>query len=143
MLPEDERIPVRNWRKGPDLPSIVHVQGYLLEMNSLQGLSGSPVFVRPTIDMADLPVTDGTKITTRLPAANVKLLGVWQSAWSGDPDAVLMQEIGDKKVPVGIGIVVPIARLVEVLESPVAVQSRAKFVAKLDAALAAQPEVKT
>ena len=48
----------------------------------------------------------------------VYLLGLWQSAWSGHPDLILEREVGDWKVPVGIGAVVPVAQLIALLDSP-------------------------
>ncbi len=140
LLPSDERIPVRNWRKEPGAPKTIHVEGYLVEMTSLGGLSGSPVFVRPTFDFVDLPLNTGEKVTARLPQADVYVMGVWQSAWDGDPDDTLRAEVGNYKVPVRIGAVVPVQRIIEILEGPVATERRNAFIARKDAARAANPD---
>lgn len=50
MLPGDERIPVTDWT-DPDGRRRILVEGYLVKSQSLNGLSGSPVFVRPEIGL--------------------------------------------------------------------------------------------
>jgi hypothetical protein len=45
MVP-DERIPVQDWR---DRNKTFEVEGYLVETQGLEGLSGSPVFVRQSV----------------------------------------------------------------------------------------------
>src|SRR5437764_14482248 len=52
MMPSDERIPVRDWRPPHGR---IFVEGYLVETGSLEGLSGSPVFMHPTITVSALP----------------------------------------------------------------------------------------
>lgn len=140
MLPADERIPVQNWRVGKDEPATLHVEGYLLEMMSLGGLSGAPVFVRPTFDLVDMPLNDGDVGNARLAQRDPLLLGVWQGAWTGYPDKTLQQETGNFKVPVGIGTVVPIGKLVEILEMPDPVRWRAAFRERVAAAKAAKTD---
>ena len=50
MLPGDERIPVVDWT-DPKGEKRLFVDGYLIESQSLDGLSGSPVFVRPELNL--------------------------------------------------------------------------------------------
>ena len=46
------------------------------------------------------------------------LLGLWQGAWDAPPGEVFGAEHGSEtRVPVGMGIVVPTVRLIEVLNS--------------------------
>jgi hypothetical protein len=122
-LSGEERIPVRtsNGFKGHEL-----VDGYLVEAQTLKGLSGSPVFIRPSCsitvparDEKELP--DGPEKPLPLIAyrQNVKLLGLWQAAWDAPPGEVLTGEMGQNNtVPIGMGIVVPCSKIIEVLELP-------------------------
>ena len=103
-LPEDELIPVRQ----PD-GSIHKVKGYLVQTSSLDGLSGSPVFVRRT---ALLPPQDGI---APVAAGDTALLGVWVAAWNGPPDPTAKIPKGGL-VPVGFGVVVPAERVVETVD---------------------------
>lgn len=103
-LPDDELIPVRQ----PD-DSIHRVKGYLVQTNSLDGLSGAPVFVRRT---ALLPFQNEM---VPVAAGDAALLGVWIAAWPGRP----RPKVGAPKgslVPVGFGVVVPAERIVETVD---------------------------
>jgi hypothetical protein len=66
------------------------VEGHLVEISNLGGLSGSPVFVRTDDDQ-------------------LKFLGVWQGSWD--------RSTHNQRVPIGMGIVTPAYRLVELLMS--------------------------
>lgn len=128
MLPDDERIPIVDWT-DPSRERRIRVGGYLVESQSLSGLSGSPVFVRPEheIDLSQhITFPGGTPWLRKedSPAyafarAQIRLLGVWQGSWEAPPDevrAVQGRIAAGVKVPVGMGIVVPSARIVELLE---------------------------
>jgi hypothetical protein len=52
LVPHDERIPVRDWRARD---RVIQVEGYLVETQSLQGLSGASVFARPSVPMSLSP----------------------------------------------------------------------------------------
>jgi hypothetical protein len=54
----------------------------------------------------------------------VYLLGVWQGSWEGTS---AIGGVGQKRVPVGIGIVTPAEKLIEVLNSPPCVANRDEF----------------
>lgn len=149
MLPEDEKIPIVDWT-DPDEKKRMFVEGYLIESQSLNGLSGSPVFVRPElkINLTKILGPDSdNKMPTFKPVFNVGydgvyLLGLWQGAWEAPPDEILAVQAGnDVRVPVGMGIVVPYQRIIEVLEMPEAKETRGRIIAdhqapaaKLDAA---------
>jgi hypothetical protein len=115
MLPGDERTPVVDWT-DPDQKRRIFVEGYLVESQSLSGLSGSPVFVRPEVSL-DFSDTLIPEEGNRLPDVNpvitgglndVRLLGIWQGAWDAKPDEILSARTGDEvRVPVGMGVVVP------------------------------------
>ncbi len=103
---------------------------------SLKGLSGSPVFVRTEISIdlrhlmlepgvtAGIITASGKLLNNALPVITayrnaVKLLGLWQGAWEASPDEVLAAQTGeDVRVPVGIGVVVPQEKILEVLQMP-------------------------
>lgn len=118
MVPDDEPIPVCNGDKT------IHVNGYLVEAQTLHGLSGAPVFVEQTwrLKIDDDQVA---KVDTW-----TSLLGVWQAAWAAPPDDILAREMGQKTgvaVPVGMGIVVPAIRIVELLDTPDLAKMRDKL----------------
>jgi len=117
LIPGDERIPVRDW-DDPLQQRVRQVEGYLVAMSTLSGLSGSPVFVRPVVDTKAKDI-HGTQTIVRMPRHDIYLLGVWQSSWEAPPSEVLALEHGHPvRVPVGMGVVVPLARIKEVLEMP-------------------------
>jgi hypothetical protein len=54
-----------------------------------------------------------------IPLSDLMLLGIWQGSWDAPPDEVMAVEQGASvRVPVGMGIVTPIEKLVEILELP-------------------------
>jgi hypothetical protein len=99
---------------------------YLIEMQTLPGSSGSPVYIRPTIEF----MAKDTKVDIdSLAHAEGRdyLLGVWIAAWPGKPDKILAAA---KKlhqttwIPVGMGIVVPASAIKHILESYDLVEAR-------------------
>lgn len=112
-LVSDEKISC--WNK--DKKRKEEVDGYLIQSQGIHGASGSPVFVRPTV-LKEEPLPDGTKILIQMQTQNLYLFGMVQGAWFLPPDAILRNEVGANQadsVPVGISIVVPFKRLVELL----------------------------
>ena len=128
MMPEDEPIPVRD-----HFGKTIHVRGYLVEAQTLEGLSGAPVFVDQTwrVQVAEGQVA---KLDT-----NLSLLGVWLGAWNAPPDEIKGLSMDKRKslVPVGMGIVVPAPRIIELLEEPKLVKRRQYFKDKEDGKRAA------
>jgi len=123
LMPDDETIPVRNWKTD----NILRVKGYLVETQAMPGLSGSPVFVRPTVAISRLPpnfMPDPrfpmmTGMMAFAPRGDVRLLGLWQGSWDAPPDQVTAIQFGAaERVSVGIGIVVPAQRIEETLQIP-------------------------
>lgn len=124
-MPSDELVPVKNWRGSGTLLT----RAYLVEATNLSGLSGSPVLARPTINiMADRLEVEGKGDAATFargrpaglsaPSCDVMLLGVWSASWEAQTDAVLSLDKGrEARVPLGLGVVVPTSRLVELLES--------------------------
>jgi hypothetical protein len=120
MPPIGEKIPIGNEQGGID-----YVEGYLIENNAIKGASGAPVFVRPSTALTSgsqqLHVMAGT--------TDLLLLGIYQAAWFLPPDPILRKEIGanpSNVVPLGIGVVVPVNKLVDLLETKELIDLRAK-----------------
>ena len=123
---EDERIPVIDWTDANRRRTIT-VEGFLVESQSLDGLSGSPVFVRPQtvldptktlhLDRGDWRPREGKSVLW--PRVQLRLLGVWSSSWDAAPDPIRGAQRGTPgsiKVPLGMGVVVPCYKIVELLE---------------------------
>ena len=100
------------------------VDGYLVEAQTLSGLSGAPVFIRRSIRLgmhASPDAAPDTPETINLVAymEEVSLLGIWQAAWEAPAGEVVAVDRGRQMtVPVGMGVVVPAARIVDILELP-------------------------
>ena len=112
---EDEPIPIKDWR-DPDGKKILRAKAFLIQSQSLNGLSGSPSFVRPTLHHSanfEPPDPLGDVVIGR---RKVFLLGMWQGAWDAPAGEVLSAERGSVRVPVGMGVVVPIDQITEALE---------------------------
>jgi hypothetical protein len=140
MMP-DEEIPMRNRTTG----EMSKVRGYLVEAQTLEGLSGSPVLVRYT-NATGLFSERGRVMGY---TENVYLLGLWSAAWDLPAGTILAQQIGkDARVPVGMGVTTPVERIVDMLNSDPFKRVREKWRAKrdeanaasLDSALPAKPE---
>ena len=115
LLPGDERIPMKDW-ENPLGTSVRQVNGFLVEQQSISGLSGAPVFARPLVEWADLPTNAGAPAPVILPRRDLSLLGVWQGAWDAPPDEIraVMSPLGAVRVPLGMGVVVPAIKIVEI-----------------------------
>jgi hypothetical protein len=116
-LAADHPIPVTDER-GKTTPTY----GYLVESRAISGASGSPVFVRRSIEheIQAPGAARGQKLVASTPGS-VWLLGLWQSSWPRKPEQALLEgaELGsDVKVSVGIGVVVPASFILEVLSLP-------------------------
>jgi hypothetical protein len=108
LLPEDEPIPVSG---------IGDIRGYLVQVQTLRGSSGSPVFVRRhimgTTDTGSSPMVECWMY------GDSWLMGVNHGAWFGKPDEVLdLPNRRQVEVPVSMAIVVPSERLIELLDCP-------------------------
>jgi hypothetical protein len=118
LLSGEEPIIVRDWMMPRETGRERPIEAHLVEQQSLQGLSGAPVFVRsmswwqgvrvPGLDVA---------ATGLMPTMHLYLLGVWQGAWDARPEDILAVEHGKNiRVPVGMGVVSPVEKLREILE---------------------------
>ena len=130
MMPGDELIPVRDTVSN----KLTYAKGYLVEAQTFEGLSGSPVFARNTWTIR---LTDGPGFLI----GPIRLLGLWRSAWDAPPDEILATQRPDaRKVPVGVGIVEPAARIIETLELQDMQNFRDQHRAEVDEANAASSE---
>lgn len=129
LLSSDEKIPVTDW-DDPKGENKRFIDAHLVQSQSLEGLSGSPVLVRYTIDIPlEVPkncvLPEGDYVRTRLPTVNLGLLGLWHGSWKAPPDELLGIGQSDRvTVPVGMGIVIPASKIIEVLEMPELVEKR-------------------
>ncbi len=116
-----ERIPV----KDPSTGKIINAEAYLVEAQTLDGLSGAPVFTREIIGVKFPGGTAGTVYGN-----DVRLLGVYQGSFKGIPDETLAKEhkLPDgRAVPVGMGIVIPSEKIDELMEHKDLVATREKY----------------
>jgi hypothetical protein len=134
MMPsKDELVPAKDWTKQTGL---VEIEAYLVELTNLEGLSGAPVFVRPEVDFTGIPFDDGRTRDTALPQATLFLMGDWQGSWTAPIDHTR----STTRVPVGMGIVVPAEKLIELFESAACKEAREKWLAAIDARNAPGPD---
>jgi len=113
LLPDPrEKIPIKDRIAG----QLQMVEAYLVEAQTFEGLSGAPVFQREMVAMRNLyPDHNGGP---PIVATGAQLLGVYAGAWEGEPSAPLASDRNwgpDKRIPAGMGIVVPGERILEVV----------------------------
>jgi hypothetical protein len=130
LIPREEKIPVRDWL---DNSKVLQVEGYLIETQGMTGLSGSPVFFRPTV-FFDRPLTPGIDGTPHsrvgAPSQDVFVLGLWSGSWDAPPDDVLAVQAGrENRVSVGMGVVVPAGKIIELLNQERVVKRRKELLA--------------
>jgi len=98
---------------------------YLVEGRSIGGLSGSPVFVRRT-ETIKVRMENG-RITTLNSPGPFKLLGLMQGHWDikeSDMNKASVEHDGKHGVNMGIAIVTPAIKLLEILNQPGMVKIR-------------------
>lgn len=96
---------------------------YLVEGRSIGGLSGSPVFVRHTVSME--AIAPGTGERQRISGVSqLHLLGLMRGHWD---QKIGVSTIQAEAVNMGIAIVVPAQKILEVLNHPELVALREKY----------------
>jgi hypothetical protein len=113
LLPDpQEKIPIKDRIGGQPQK----VEAYLVEAQTFEGLSGAPVFQREMVAVTDLfPEHNGGP---PMVATGAQLLGVYAGAWEGEPSATLATDRNwgpDKRIPAGMGVVVPGERILEII----------------------------
>jgi Trypsin-like peptidase domain len=141
-LPGEEKIPVQGALGRTEL-----VDAYLVEAQTLSGLSGSPVFLRPSVLVGfdNVKKREDPEKEVRLELIayeeRVALLGLWQAAWDAKAGEVLSADRGAPlTVPAGMGVVVPASKIVEVLELPILRERRAAEQRRREQSNAAKPQ---
>lgn len=99
---------------------------YLVEARSLPGISGSPVFVRPTIDFK-VPHKSGHKADVFGAGVGVILLGLMQAHWDvkeSEINEVFFTHDRKRGVNMGIAMVVPAIKILETINQEALVTIR-------------------
>ncbi|WP_420406146.1 hypothetical protein [Nisaea sp.] len=128
MVPGDVKIPVEPIGGG----KTYEVDAYLVEAQGLKGLSGAPVFARQTVTMSKNP--------RAYSYGSLKLLGVWQASWEALASNARQEQVGSDRpitVPLGMGVVIPAQRILEVLQLPEMVKIRSDATNKKKSRVAA------
>lgn len=115
FLPDpNEKVLIRNRTTG----KAERVEVYLVEAQTFEGLSGAPVFQREMVALRSMfPEHNGGPVIAHTGA---QLLGVYSGAWDGPPSEILAADRKwgpEKRIPAGMGLVVPAERIVEVIMS--------------------------
>jgi hypothetical protein len=112
LLPDPrECIPVKDRASN----AILKMEAYLVEAQTLEGLSGAPVLHREMVALRTFPEHNGGPV---IAATGAQLLGVYSGAWEGEPSPAITSDRKwgpDRRIPVGMGIVVPATRIWEVI----------------------------
>jgi hypothetical protein len=96
------------------------IDAYLVEVRSIGGLSGSPVFVH----LGAFRVKDGKVMHSPNDHGIFFLLGLMHGHWNSngitdlDTATPLSDQNGDARINMGIGIVVPAEKIIEVIGGP-------------------------
>lgn len=111
-LPDpNERIPIKGSRGNS-----FEAEAYLVEAQTLDGLSGSPVFTKEHLVLTALGSHHGEHAGAY---GALVLLGLYVGSWEGHPGEILASDKGlrsDKiRVPVGMGIVVPVQKIIDIV----------------------------
>jgi Trypsin-like peptidase domain len=130
MMP-DEPLPLRNRNSGKTIEAV----GYLIEAETLDGLSGAPVFIRYTNPTG---MSSGMGRVMAYTEA-IGLLGVWSGSWDLAPSETLAELTGrtTSKVPVGMGVAMPAERIIDILDGEELKMMREAFKQKAAEAKAA------
>lgn len=135
LIAGEQRIPVEDWlARGQG--KVRYVDCHLVETQCLKGLGRSPVFAHGSFDLMDLPVigTDN-KMGVGVSCKDVSLFGIWQGSWDAPLGSVLgVEDVSGARVPVGMGVVVPAVKLIELLEVDEMKEQRAEIARNREAA---------
>ncbi len=104
----------------PVATKIGDIEAYLVEARSIGGLSGSPVFVHLG-PMREDPVTGSYQMLER---GQFFLLGLMHGHWKVELAAVGTDDAGEEAVNMGIAIVVPISKVLDIINQPKHAEAR-------------------
>ncbi len=108
------------------------MEAYLIEVRSIGGLSGSPVFDMPGPRPRTFVKAVEGGAHVRLHLSPLFLLGLIHGHWdheAADPDSAQEDAANPDRVNSGIAIVVPVTRILEVINQPALAQKRAEQIA--------------
>jgi len=111
MMPRD-KLPIEGFGE---------MEAYLAEARSIGGLSGSPVFARNTVDMP-MQTAEGESAKMSGLGGRLHLLGLMHGHW--DLPATFSSAEQAEAVNMGVAIVVPAKKILEVLYHPELVKMR-------------------
>lgn len=105
-----------------DTMAFASIDAYLIESRSIGGLSGSPVFVH----LGWVRNVDGQIKFASSPIGIFYLLGLMHGHWDRDEraDDNITEDIDGGKVNMGIAIVVPATKILEIINQPELVERR-------------------
>jgi hypothetical protein len=124
-MADGEPLPTKDWTwdGDPDDAPTIRIKGYLVQVPTLEQSSGSPVFVRRSLETLAIPKDETTPVRS-WQYGSVWFLGLWHGAWTSRT----CEELG---VPgVGVGITVPATFILEALDQPKVKAMRDKEKAK-------------
>jgi hypothetical protein len=143
LADSNEKIPIEDRTTGEKVLS----ESYLVEAQTLEGLSGSPVFIQEYVNWKAKGIRQGIESDISINAfGQLRFLGVYQGAWDGQPGTILANDRnlrGGHRVPLGMGLVTPIEKVVELIERNsilkedrelLKARDRARRAAKMDSA---------
>ena len=129
---------------------VCDIEAYLAEVRSVGGLSGSPVFVRTSVGVDyDVHGRSGARRIARVHLqGDYFFLGLMHGHWeipSGKRNSVQLPSAkkGEDSINLGIAIVIPAKKILEVLNQPELVERRMqaeKEMAKADGATEADAD---
>ena len=111
---------------------LVESEAYLTEMRSMGGISGSPVFARETIVTYDTRASQWGK-NSQIPLFHVGplyLLGLMHGQWTIRPEEQNKSDFRqskpheDESIALGIAVVVPAKKILEILDQPELIEQR-------------------
>ena len=99
------------------------MEAYLVEVRSIGGLSGSPVFVH----LGPVRINPESGHYQMLQNNYFYWLGLTHGHWIVKPSRVAQDSSGEEAVNMGIAIVVPASKILEVINQPIYVEARKKW----------------
>jgi hypothetical protein len=127
IIQDDELLPVKDWlAPNPQKAPPIEVEAYMVQVqNPLPGVSGAPVFIRRSLKrrIYDNTIDPSPRGLEAWNHGSLWLLGVWTDAWF---EHMELQAPKDGKVtlPTGMGAVVPLRKLLDILNRPELVAHR-------------------
>jgi hypothetical protein len=127
LMPSDDRIPIDG---HPD------IEAYLIQANPISGCSGAPVWVHQAVKVQP-PQGDTADPLFFLAEGRLSLLGFWSSSWKVRGSEIIMVssdhaklDSGGMLAPLGMGVVVPANKLVEIFDQTDVAKERAALLKK-------------